>query len=100
MYLADYKRNLQGMSSSLRYTIRLLYSPISRLLCIHIFDIDKPFSDPQLNDELTKHKFAYTHHDNSDSKTHIDELEFPSSNVYLKRNKRKRGVLKDGDVHI
>lgn len=88
------------MSSSSGYTIRLLYSPMSRSLCIHFFDIDRPFSDPKLNEELKNYKYAYTHHDNSDTKMNIDCLELPSSNVYLKRNKRKRGDLKDGDVYI
>lgn len=100
MYLWDYKQNLQEMSSHQGYTIRLLFSPKSKSLCTHFFDIFRPYSDSHLIEELNQCKDAYAHNDNSDLKMMSGELEIPSTQVYLKRNKRKRGEVSEGGITL
>ena len=85
LYLEDYKINLNEMNLSGSFTARLLYSPISRILCINFFHVESPFTNSSLVNQLNEYKTNYTSKA-SCRKLYSGDLKLPSSNVFLKRN--------------
>ena len=99
LYLADYKSKLNEMSSSNGYTIRLLYSPKSKILTVHFFTISRPYTNSSLLHELDEYRESFTL-TNSNERMYSGELPLPSSKVFLKRNKKAVLKAKEFDVAL
>lgn len=95
LYLEEYKSNLHYMSSTNGFTIRMLYSPISRLMSVHFFTIGHPFSQFSLVEDLKHYRTKFTTFSAS-TQLYSDELPIPTPKVYLKRNlKAARKALEE-----
>lgn len=85
LYLEDYRQNLNDMNVSGNFAARLLYSPLSKILCINFFDIHHPFTNTALVDQLKDYKSNYTSKISRET-FYSGDLKLPSSNVFLMRN--------------
>jgi hypothetical protein len=95
LYLNDYKSNLGEMSSLSGLTARLLFSPKSKILCIHFFTINKPYTNNILMEELNYYKESYVSLGGEQQELYSGDMPLPHSKVFLKRNKKK---VMEGEV--
>uniref|UniRef100_A0A7S3J495 Sin3 C-terminal domain-containing protein n=1 Tax=Euplotes harpa TaxID=151035 RepID=A0A7S3J495_9SPIT len=87
MYLNDYKLKLNELNSSGGFTARLLYSPKSKCLSINFFSVPRPYTSSSLTEEFRTYKEKYVA-SGQNEKLYSGDLPLPSSNVFLKRNKK------------
>lgn len=59
MYLSEYKMRLNEMSSTHGHTCRVMYSPISKTISIHYFNLKKPLTSPGLMEDLNYYRENY-----------------------------------------
>ena len=108
MYLCEYKNRLNEMSSSNGHTCRVMYSPISRMISVHYFNLKKPLTSTSLLENLNYYRDSYVQSGiqeeiysglaaQDDEEEAVPELPISTPKVFLKRNlKRIRKAITDG----